>query len=390
MAAAAAARHCRCWADLRPELVALVLRRLPSLADRVRLGAVCRAWRRIAGEEPLPPPLPWLTLLDGTFLSISDGGEIHRMRVPEDASLHGSVGNWLFLRRLGGKLALMNAFSKCVVELPLKPNNSYYEDSMFFKIVPLSTLDLSSDFLFLVLIVTSTWQCVISIGQRPSSAIALKIPDYIFDIVFCEVMLYALSFEKLFAFEIVSSYGGGKSPSVSSMKHVANAVKNPGIVCFSTADKTYMSLYRSYLAESNGKLLQIRRLLRTSSALPEDLENNGLQAKDFITISFEVFELDLTTNSHDKWRRLNTLGDQALFVGTYSKFLPASECGAQENCIYFMCDYDREHWTTDPLRDCGVFNMSNGTITPLLPDTTVVRPQGCKGLPTWFFPTKTM
>ncbi|KAG0512943.1 hypothetical protein BDA96_10G058500 [Sorghum bicolor] len=350
MAAAAAARHCRCWADLRPELVALVLRRLPSLADRVRLGAVCRAWRRIAGEEPLPPPLPWLTLLDGTFLSISDGGEIHRMRVPEDASLHGSVGNWLFLRRLGGKLALMNAFSKCVVELPLKPNNSYYEDSMFFKIVPLSTLDLSSDFLFLVLIVTSTWQCVISIGQRPSSAIALKIPDYIFDIVFCEGKLYALSFEKLFAFEIVSSYGGGKSPSVSSMKHVANAVKNPGI----------------------------------------DLENNGLQAKDFITISFEVFELDLTTNSHDKWRRLNTLGDQALFVGTYSKFLPASECGAQENCIYFMCDYDREHWTTDPLRDCGVFNMSNGTITPLLPDTTVVRPQGCKGLPTWFFPTKTM
>jgi hypothetical protein len=80
----AVARHCPSWADLRPELLGLVLRRLPSLADRVRLGAVCRAWLRIAGEEPLPPPLPWLTLLDGTFLNISDG-EIHRMRVPEDA-----------------------------------------------------------------------------------------------------------------------------------------------------------------------------------------------------------------------------------------------------------------------------------------------------------------
>jgi hypothetical protein len=55
-----------------------------------------------------------------------------------------------------------------------------------------------------------------------------------------------------------------------------------------------------------------------------------------------------------------------------------------------VCDYDREHWTTNPFYNCGVFNMSNGMITPLLPDTTVVRPQGCKGLPTWFFPTKTM
>jgi hypothetical protein len=143
------------------------------------------------------------------------------MLVPEDASLHGSVGNWLFLRRLGGKLALMNPFSKCVVELPMKANG-YYGDSIFFKLVPLSTLDLSSDSLFAVLIVTSKWQCVISIGRRPSSAIALKMPEYIFDIAFFEGKLYALSLKKLFAVEIVSSYEGGKPPSVSSMKHVAN------------------------------------------------------------------------------------------------------------------------------------------------------------------------
>lgn len=94
-----AARHCPSWADLRPELVGLVLRRLPSLADRVRFGAVCREWRNIvARQEPLAPPLPWLTLLDGTFLSNLHSGEIHRMHVPEDASLHGSVGNWLFLK----------------------------------------------------------------------------------------------------------------------------------------------------------------------------------------------------------------------------------------------------------------------------------------------------
>lgn len=102
---------------MQPELLGLVLRRLPSLADRVRLGAVCREWRRIARQEPdLPPPLPWLTLLDGTFLG-NQSGEIHRMHVPEDASLHGSVG-----KRPDGKLELMNPFSKCVVQLPVEAN----------------------------------------------------------------------------------------------------------------------------------------------------------------------------------------------------------------------------------------------------------------------------
>jgi hypothetical protein len=57
-----------------------------------------------------------LTLLDGTFLG-NQSGEIHRMHVPEDASLHGSVG-----KRPDGKLELMNPFSKCVVQLPVEAN----------------------------------------------------------------------------------------------------------------------------------------------------------------------------------------------------------------------------------------------------------------------------
>ena len=72
------------WPDLQPELLGLVLRQLPSLADRVRLRAVCQTWHCNARLQPLPPPLPWLALLDGTFLSIP-GGEIHRMPIPDDA-----------------------------------------------------------------------------------------------------------------------------------------------------------------------------------------------------------------------------------------------------------------------------------------------------------------
>ena len=85
-----------------------------------------------------------------------------------------------------------------------------------------------------------------------------------------------------------------------------------------------------YLVESNGKLLHVRRLIGALSTLrKEDRMENGR------TLSLQVFELDLTTNSRRKWRRFNTLGDQALFVGTHSKSLTASEYGAQEDCIYF-------------------------------------------------------
>lgn len=94
------AAQSRPWSDLPPELLGLVLKRLPSLPDRVRLRAVCHPWRSNSRLQSLPLPFPWLTLADGTSISISDG-EIHRIRVPYGACCHGSVENWLFLKTHG-------------------------------------------------------------------------------------------------------------------------------------------------------------------------------------------------------------------------------------------------------------------------------------------------
>lgn len=64
------------WQDLPSELLGLVLSRLPSHADRVRLPAVCRPWRSSARlQRPLPPLLPWLALTDGA---------VHRLPVADD------------------------------------------------------------------------------------------------------------------------------------------------------------------------------------------------------------------------------------------------------------------------------------------------------------------
>ena len=147
-------------------------------------------------------------------------------------------------------------------------------------------------------------------------------------------------------------------------------------------------MYLSYLAESSGgKLLHVKRLVGWSVSPEKDQTNRSL--------SFDVFEVNFPPLPV-QWRRLNSLEGEALFVGPYSKALQASEYGAQADCIYFMCDY-WGHRFTDPFRDSGVFNMRNGTITPLLPETMIMQAREgvAKGRsanmfysarPSWFFP----
>uniref|UniRef100_A0A0E0DWZ7 KIB1-4 beta-propeller domain-containing protein n=1 Tax=Oryza meridionalis TaxID=40149 RepID=A0A0E0DWZ7_9ORYZ len=302
------------WADLQPELLGLVLTRLPSLADRVRLRAVCRPWRSNARLQPFPPPLPWLTLLDGTFLSISDG-EIHRMPLPDDASCHCSIDNWIFLSQDDGGFSLMNPFSKATLQLP-KLDTTWFATESFR--VEGSTMEGMQDFTFL------------------------------------DGKLYVLNnFNKLFILEIDES-------------HIED----------------YLIMLRYYLVESGGGLLMVTRYV--GIVLPLAEPNSFKHSR---TLSFKVFEADLTTGSR-MWKRVTSLGGRALFVGTHcSKSLPAAECGVpREDCIYFMCDYWRPY-AGDPLCDSGVYNMRNGVITPLLQDATAPRlhPTG-RGDPAWSFP----
>ncbi|CAD6270513.1 unnamed protein product [Miscanthus lutarioriparius] len=61
--------------DLPPELAGVVLRWLPSHADRVRFDAVCRHWRVAAQQQRslVPPPLPWISFNNDRFQSLCDG-----------------------------------------------------------------------------------------------------------------------------------------------------------------------------------------------------------------------------------------------------------------------------------------------------------------------------
>ncbi|CAL5046195.1 unnamed protein product [Urochloa decumbens] len=314
------------------------------------------------------------------------------MRVPEDASCYGSMGDWLLLKRSvrgAGEFSLTNPFTKTVVRLP---KETCPPRPTSVKPVPLSTLD--DGLHFAILTTDSCFESVISVCRQGTTSTAFRVPDgeRISDVAFFDGKLHALSLTKLYALDLESTAGSsskGKPGArvVPSMRRVADAVRNPGFLRRTIAGKNHVCAYWSYLVESSGKLLHVRRLIGCLSTLPEKdrVENSR-------TFLFEVFEADLARgSSRDKWKRVDALGGRALFVGTQSKSLPAPECGAREDCIYFVSDYDHgSRGVADPLRDCGVFDMRTGTITPLLPGDVAVRHQGCKGFPTWFFPSKTM
>ena len=160
------------WPDLQPELLGLVLKRLPILADRVRLRAVCWPWRSNARLQALPPPNPCLILLDGSFLSIP-GGEIIGMPKQYGGCSYGFIDNWLFLVKSDGGCSLVNPFSKATVDLPkiamdIKPFNKYSTcNPCRYKLVVSSPLDSSPDSPVAVMMLDDGGYTTIGVFQPP-------------------------------------------------------------------------------------------------------------------------------------------------------------------------------------------------------------------------------
>ncbi|CAN6215106.1 unnamed protein product [Urochloa humidicola] len=111
------------WSDLPSDLFCLILWRLHSLADRVRVAAVCRPWRSAARlqlqEPPLPPLMPWLALGGEDYLDLVTGTdhELRALKIPDDASCGGSVDHLLFLTSDDGGCFLADPFSGAVVPI---------------------------------------------------------------------------------------------------------------------------------------------------------------------------------------------------------------------------------------------------------------------------------
>ncbi|VAH98103.1 unnamed protein product [Triticum turgidum subsp. durum] len=375
------------WSDLPTELLGLVLERLDSLADRVRLRAVCHPWRSNSMLQNLPLPFPWLTLTDGTFLCIP-GSEVHRMPLPDGARWHGSIDNRLFLISCDGACSLLNPFSKSTLELrnlasvwqrEIDNHAEYTHDPVSYKLVAPSPLESSPKSLVAALFIGNCYSVDLCVVQPPATTYsfrgirtALGEPPTLVDLAFLDGRLYVVSgFFKLFVVAFGENLG-----TYPKMKCVIASGGDCGTPQYLSKKVLYgLSLY---LVECGGRLLMVQRFTHS-----QGFGNSH-------TVGFNVLEADLRTNP-GQWRTVSDLGGHALFLGKQSsKSLPAAECsGSQEDCIYFICDYPCPESYAEPLRDTGIYNVRSGMIMPLhLRNPAVPQRQAGQWGLTWFLPSE--
>jgi hypothetical protein len=105
-----------------------------------------------------------------------------------------------------------------------------------------------------------------------------------------------------------------------------------------------------------------------------------------IQTQFEVWEWVDMIGCHGRWSKVDTLMGHTLFVcQDCSRSLPP-QCGAREDCIYFV-----KNWMSDPqdgTLDCIVYNVKNKIMEPLTSEMRAAMKARNHGgwHPTWLFP----
>ncbi|XBI07106.1 hypothetical protein VPH35_135052 [Triticum aestivum] len=255
---------------------------------------------------------------------------------------------------------LMNPFSKTTLDLPnlvtvWQHEVRYGSDpkQLLYKLAVPSPLDLSPDSLVAALIIDDRNIGTLCISQ-PSTATYSLLGNWpplrpAFDVAFADGKLYVESVSgKLFIVEFCKNLGSDQNIKcvIESWGHQEEPECIP---------KRVLCTNMSYLVECGGP--------PTGDNIYEKTQ----------TARFVVHEADLHSEPC-RWRRISELGGYALFVGEHgSKSLPARECSGSQI-------------SPNPFSDCGVYNMRNGRITPLMSQTAAHAHCAGQWGPTWFFP----
>ncbi|CAN6179335.1 unnamed protein product [Urochloa humidicola] len=400
------------WSDLPSDLLGIVLPRLHSLTDRIRVGAVCRPWRSAARLHypKLPPPMPWVALGDRAYLDVINAS-VHELNLdlPPDADCSGSVDHLLFLTRYGGGCFLADPFSGAVHPVPdlaffLKDLTREEMFSMTFRLsvsvrkvqahwpapgsaaapVVAALIDNTENgrascrtTIFIFRAVTDT-----GVGRENYRTMSVDLRR-VLDIAFFRGNLYALSMHgQLIAVEI-DEEGSSGNPIITNVKY---AIKNPRAGSYDNFDYyeedeivdsvSYEKLFptnEAYLVESGDHLLMLKPWIVNNDG---PCDNGG----------FDVYEADLDTIP-SQWKPVHNLHGRALFLGgqygssSKSIYVGDGYCGAEEDCIYYVrC-----------ARDSGIYNLRSGKMMkPLVPDRKVLEGSWMSWTPTWIFPDQSL
>ncbi|TVU03077.1 hypothetical protein EJB05_51405, partial [Eragrostis curvula] len=349
------------WAGLHPDILGIVLRCLPCLADRASVRSVCRHWRSGGRIHVLPPPLPLLVSPMFKFASLSSRGSLRILRcvpMPEEVGADrvrfvGSFDGWLvgvapskdriaFCSDADEECFLLNAFSHAVIipvinalrQLHFRVNDPV----MSLHQVILSASPESG----------SKYVVAASFYNRADQKIALWQPGMMswnvcvgfdiqgsVDLAFYQGKLYVLRrpFALLYVFELEEDDRG---VIVSRVEHCVTQPLQPQPIGHSMSCN--MVVWRGNL------LLIIRYYDRYTERS---------------VVKVEVFAVDFSTNPKGLIKIDNFEGD-CIFVdsGGCKSFPTNLHDGVEGDHIYFVPDYFSHY-------DSFVYNMRDGRMRPL-------------------------
>ncbi|KAF9619900.1 hypothetical protein IFM89_009682 [Coptis chinensis] len=256
------------WSGIPEELLSLICQRLDSFVEYLQFRVVCKSWRCVSYNYPLPQ-LPLLMLPQEkttstcrrSFLGLTRGGEefdkttVYELDLPE---IHqhrcvGAAGNWVVTVDMELDMHIFNLFSKVHMNLPSQStidiwpfedrtiNRTQLRDLMVSKVVLTSNYpkDPSKDCIA-VAIHTSGTIAIARPGDKTWTTIQ-NITSSFMDIIYFKEQLYGIG--------------------VNGKLYICDIKSDPP-----KASKVRMSYYCSwflnvnhYLVECSGALLQVVR-----------------------------------------------------------------------------------------------------------------------------------
>ncbi|XP_077215526.1 putative F-box protein At4g22165 [Tasmannia lanceolata] len=280
------------------------------------------------------------------FFNLSDN-KLYNIQIPE---FHGkwccgSSKGWLLTVDNNFNIQLLNPFSRTQIQLPSFDKFEYpqviyepeirrgsrYVRKTFLSADPIST----SDYIVATFVTAALRFSFYKSGDEGWTTLLNTTWGPFRDAIYYEGNFYCIT---NWGYVVVCDFTSNGLPK---FREVSSPIEGGGDV--------------EYIMESSGELLKVFRHYEIPSNL------NIIR-----TSCFEVFQLDKKTGN---WTEVESLGDQALFVGlNCSASLSARDFPhLKGNCIYFTDDFNDGY---EQGIDNGIYNLDDDSIKPFYPNSS--------------------
>lgn len=340
------------WTQLPSDILEEISSRLQIYEDFLTFRGVCTAWRSATPMNSFKhkdSQMPWLMLAPRKGTNLREFYSI-----PKDSTLHAplphqvnaglcfpTTGGWFISLWQDWSINLLHPFYRSHIKLPhIKSFNTWRSNitfnmymSFFHKTAVSFSESVSEDFSVMAIYGSCRDLAYYRKGDKVWTTIDTPGTTY-GDIIYYRNNFYGVNYRG----QIMICHHSNRPREVAKMP-------------ISIFEKNRMQLY---LVESGGELLVVSRLW----------------GEDEVTHTFNVFKVDLSTNT---WSSTTDLGNRSLFVGQNSSFSVEAWKNpfCLNNCIYFTDD-NADTYQLRPRRegggggkDMGIYHIKECTITSL-------------------------